>query len=540
MSESAVRTHTASLACLLLTIFVAGCIADTTHDPAATDTDLESDTWEQPDTDSSGDDSGNDPDEDGIPSASDICPDTYDPRQNDWDKDGAGDACDPTIDLNESNALVMRNLPVQEWARIQLSSIGDFDGDGYEDFAVGVPAMNEERGRIFLYSGTTLERRDGQLSPSEAAGALSGESEDDLVGCKLQGVGDVNGDGLDDFTTLQCQRINRQGAHLILGRNSLALSEKVETLSEMKFAIARRSKLPYADILPLGDVNRDGKDDFALGAWAWPRVVRVIPGASTFPEDVGQGDHHFLDEWKTASSTIELPDPSNDSLIQFAPLGDINGDEITDFGIVDHLATNGPSVEAHLLSASSFPTTVGDAVPIESLSESSDFPGGTASNTPIFIPLRDVNGDGLTDFAFSSPSSGGTKIFFGSTSRLDASTLENHDAEILHPSNVQIIAGTDVNSDGFADLIFTQGSNLRLLNGNRNWNENVSVPNQDDYDLVISVGTDHDFRSPRIVGISANREGSSSRIALLLEGEDHNTDSGMIFLVNTDLPLASN
>jgi hypothetical protein len=45
------------------------------------------------------DDPGNDPDGDGVCSASDVCPTTSDPGQADWDHDGIGDACDKCPDF---------------------------------------------------------------------------------------------------------------------------------------------------------------------------------------------------------------------------------------------------------------------------------------------------------------------------------------------------------------------------------------------------------------------------------------------------------
>jgi hypothetical protein len=39
-----------------------------------------------------------DRDGDGVPNASDLCPDAFDPEQLDTDGDGVGDACDPADD----------------------------------------------------------------------------------------------------------------------------------------------------------------------------------------------------------------------------------------------------------------------------------------------------------------------------------------------------------------------------------------------------------------------------------------------------------
>lgn len=534
MNSSANRTATTSLsvALLLLAALPAGCIADTTRSPESTDTGLHSDI--QQDTP----DSADDPDQDGIPSSADLCPENYDPRQNDWDKDGAGDACDPTIDLNESNALVMRDLPVQEYSEIQLSSIGDFNADGYPDFAVGVPALDEERGQVLLFSGGTLNAGTGSLSMADSTGTLRGEFENDLVGCELNEVGDVNGDGFDDFAVLQCQRINRQGVHLILGQENPNLTGRINNISEMKFAIARKGEIPNATILQLEAIDRGGMLDFAIASWNWMRVIRVIPGSTSFPDDVGQGDLHFLDEWTMAASTIEIPEPTaNDSPIQFAPLGDVDGNGILEFGMVDSLESNGPAVDVYMLSADEFPTEIGAAATLASIAEGSEYPDG--SKSPQFTSLGDLNGDGLADFSFSEPGDATTEVFFGSTSGINVTDLSSPDTKILHSSNAQLLGGLDVNSDGFSDLIFAQDSALSVFSGNRSWGTEMSASGPDGFDATVSFPSDSDVKSYAIESIKDFDGDNTAEFGIVLEGTDRDIDSGRIWVVDTDLPLQS-
>jgi hypothetical protein len=529
MSESSVRTTAAPLLiCLLFVVFVTGCIADTIQDPADADTGFESD------TESIRGDASDDPDEDGIPSASDICPDTYDPRQNDWDQDGAGDACDPTIDLNESNALVMRDLPVQEWAQIQLSSIGDFDGDGFDDFAVGVPAFDNARGKILLFYGGVLEDTKGRLTIQQSSGVLSGELQSDVVGCALEAIGDVNGDNLDDFVTLQCEWNNRQGVHLILGRPSMEITGEIKNFSEMVFSTSRSGKLPGATLLRMGDINNDRMDDFAVASWDWMRVVRIIPGSGTFPADVGRGDHHFLDEWTNAAATMEIQDPTAlDSPIQFAPLGDINADGETEIGIVDSYFDDGPSVTVHILPAGSFPSEVGQAIPIEEISEGSDFAGGSIS--PTFTRIGDVNGDGHSDFSFSTPRTASTNIFFGSATGISPSDLLAPDTELIHPTNTALVGGLDVDADGFSDLLYVDGDELLVLSGNREWKKELALLDAHSFDGVISFPMEGSIRSIAIEPIGNLNDDSIAEFGIVME--EPRNEGGRIWFVQSDLPL---
>ena len=77
-----------------------------------------------------------------------------------------------------------------------LHGIGDVNGDGYDDIAVGswgYEADNINSGRVYVYYG-------GKQGPSSVADwALTGAQSGQLMGNSVFGAGDVNGDGYDDL-----------------------------------------------------------------------------------------------------------------------------------------------------------------------------------------------------------------------------------------------------------------------------------------------------------------------------------------------------
>ena len=78
------------------------------------------------------------------------------------------------------------------------TGLGDVDGDGYDDIAVGRPSWTQdstEQGKLSVYLG-------GTSGPSlhEDAWAL-GERAEDFLGSAVTHVGDVNGDGVADLMT---------------------------------------------------------------------------------------------------------------------------------------------------------------------------------------------------------------------------------------------------------------------------------------------------------------------------------------------------
>lgn len=74
-----------------------------------------------------------------------------------------------------------------------ISTLGDVDGDGASDFAVGAPGGVIDRvcvpGEVFAYSG-----RDGR-----PLYALAGEGQNSFFGARLAGAGDLDGDGVGDL-----------------------------------------------------------------------------------------------------------------------------------------------------------------------------------------------------------------------------------------------------------------------------------------------------------------------------------------------------
>jgi hypothetical protein len=70
-----------------------------------------------------------------------------------------------------------------------VSGAGDINGDGFDDLVVGALGVNADRGSLRVFSGA-----DGSVLYS-----FSGNEPLENVGRTVSGLGDLNGDGFDDF-----------------------------------------------------------------------------------------------------------------------------------------------------------------------------------------------------------------------------------------------------------------------------------------------------------------------------------------------------
>jgi hypothetical protein len=85
------------------------------------------------------------------------------------------------------------------WAGYSLSGAGDVDGDGLADVLIGSPAsLNvKDFGAAYVVLGRSLAEP-GTVMLSEADRKVVSDHSYDYAGRSVAGVGDVDGDGLDD------------------------------------------------------------------------------------------------------------------------------------------------------------------------------------------------------------------------------------------------------------------------------------------------------------------------------------------------------
>lgn len=355
-----------------------------------------------------------------------------------------------------------------------VAAAGDVNGDGHADLIVsrGELGYDPSNGQSWVvFGGEDLASVD--LAQLGNGGFLIDGADPRDFASQATGVGDVNGDGLDDVIVGASGADNNERgdsgtAYVVFGKtdsDTVDLSHfdlNIQLNRGFRIDGPSGRALAGRDTAAAGDINKDGLDDVIVGAPFAGATYVVFGKSTTDPIDLltfetgTQGSAGYM---------IRTPSPSRDRNYSVGGVGDVNGDGTGDIAI-GVMATNGSDGSVFVMhgQVESSPQDVkereGEGFRIR----------GTYSGSQtgyVVDGAGDANGDGFDDVIVGAPgilldARGDAYVVFGSkkTDTVRLSQLGRRGYRIMGRSKptpetlgISVSGFGDYNLDGLDDIV---------------------------------------------------------------------------------------
>ena len=440
---------------------------------------------------------------------------------------GSEDGFSASLDLsslNGSNGFVINGIDAFDFSGDAVSGAGDINGDGIDDIVIGASRANANAmynaGESYVVFGSedgfSVSLELSQLNGSNGF-VLNGIDEYDNSGTSVSGVGDINGDGIDDIIIgalgADANDTYRAGeSYVVFGsEDGFSASFDLSRLNGSNgFVINGVDEYDSSgtSVSGAGDINGDGIDDLIIGARNSDPNNNVGESYVVFGSEDGFSASLNLSSLNGSNGFviqgIDEPDLSGPSL---SGAGDINGDGIDDLIIGESSANPDGKTDAGKSyvvfgSEDSFSASLnlanlnGDNGFVLNGIDENDASGKSVSGA------GDINGDGIDDLiigAFRAGLSersftGESYIVFGSANgfeaSLDLSSLNGPNGFVISGVNTYDSSGYsvsragDINGDGIDDILI--GANSAYPNRQRSGASYVVFGSEDGFNITTN------------------------------------------------------
>ena len=372
-----------------------------------------------------------------------------------------------TADLPAS--AVIEGTASSQSLGMAVSFVGDVNGDGVDDLAIGMPGEGSSPvyvGAVALVFGRSLDESQGTVTLSPDV-LIRGETTYSRVGRSLAAMGDINGDGFDDFAfgadlAMVGSSTDTGGdgsVRVFLGRSQWP-SEMTTAEADHRISGGDTGSTLGRSIAGGVDVTGDGVLDLLVGepganfyqgaAWLVSGSAFALGSLDASITAVGQQVAQGLNTYDNFGWSVAMAE-------------DLTGYGVGDFAVGSPLSDTPQDGAGHVEVFAGGPNwadgTGGDSLAILT-GEWDDFEFGTS------LQAADLNGDSLSDLVVGAiqawegfnTKAGRVHVFFGGEGAWSPVMLsENAEVDITGPApdgylGMGLAAG-DLSGDGRVDLV---------------------------------------------------------------------------------------